>query len=140
MKRHDYGCPIKRCRRTLRDHLAPIDAASPTCPTHKVPMEIHWAGLSNRTGRQTFEPMTVEGHDGKPVTLDSMRAIRKFEKSSLEHGHQPQILRNFTQDRSNKDVNTFGKPVFPKIKTHSKRGVPFVTPGPRIPIDPSEFE
>lgn len=139
---HDFCCTDPACPARERDWFfsASMGIEKPSCPLHG-PMEVDHtpSPLRNRTGRQTFDPVEVYGPDGKQRVLTSLKEIRDFERETAATG-SAHIFRNFSQDKSNRDVSTLGRPKFVRPQTHSKRGVPYVTPGPKMTFDSRDFE
>jgi hypothetical protein len=53
-----------------------------------------------------FHAFTFQKDDGTAVRVDSLKALRDVERDSLS-GPRPTIFREFSQDKSNRDVNVF---------------------------------
>jgi len=139
---HDYVCP--QCGHQEKNYFfsSTQGIPLPTCPEHGVVLEVDYSTppLKNLTGRQTFDPLVVTDWENNERTINSVQEARKFEKDSAAAGH-PHVFRNFSQDRSNKDVGVFGRGDHMKpIRTVSKRGIPFITRGPNITVNAEDME
>jgi hypothetical protein len=131
MPLHDYQC--EACGAKIIDRLEPrLDTAPPDCPASGV-LEGHvmvrlW---TRRHGTRGFMKFTHETADGRTIELDSLSAVRKHEKQTVDLAAaglgQPEIFRQFSQDQSNRDANVFGRPDVRKPKKTTRRGIPLVT-------------
>lgn len=78
-------------------------------PTCKGNPDDHGANLKH-------SPFPSFNHEGKRIS--DLQQLRKVERESMERyrgGEKvaPVVWRDFSQDRSNRDVNTFGRPAYP---------------------------
>jgi len=154
MPLHDYAC--EACGTRIVDRLEPrLDTPPPECPiaarTMAGEMTFHFAGQdltvtmdpaelakhkmvrlwTRRHGTRGFKKFLHEDQSGKPIEIDSLAAVRRYEKQTGDRAAaglgQPEVFRQFSQDQSNRDVNVFGKPNFRKPRTTTRRGIPLVS-------------
>lgn len=137
MPLHDYQC--KACGAKIVDRFEQrIATPPPKCPTLATTQEIFvpethlmeriW---TRRHGTRGFRKFLHEDQSGKSIELDSMAAVRKYEKRTgdLAAGGigQPEVFRQFSQDNSNMDANVFGSPNTRKPRTTTRRGIPLIS-------------
>lgn len=144
MALHDYVCPT--CGASAVDIYRPVtERASehpPDCPTCQTPMLwIPAVGAIDAYESVAFTT-SVRQPDGsyKDVRIHSLHDIRRIERET-EQAHrngegQPMRWRDYSQDRSNGDVHTFGaSPALTPSKT-TARGVPFtLRKGEQVAVD-----
>lgn len=118
MPLHDYHCD--RCQYTLVDVYRSIEQGGrkvPVCPRCHGAMEwIPQIGRMDAGSGSSFTAFDVEVRqpDGshKAVHIDSLRKLRQVERDTEQQARngEGQALRwrDYSQDPSNKDVNTFG--------------------------------
>lgn len=129
MPTHDYLCADETCLGYRRDHMSPLyrlaeprvqdgyvvtqDFARPRCPRCEGPMDI----VPPRVAVDALEPMqefdtTVEDGRGGYRTehIDSLAKLRKVERESEQRYRngegRPMAWRDYSQDRSNRDVHS----------------------------------
>lgn len=134
MALHDYQCPT--CGFILRDHNVPCaigaQAGAPYCPQHCVSTErnrpddpiqrMEWIpAIGRMDAYEPFQEFQTTDCYGRPVLVESMTQLRKIEEESQREyrdgpqddlGHpKAQLLnwRDYSNDRSNRDVNTIAK-------------------------------
>jgi hypothetical protein len=126
MALHDYWCPA--CGRVLPDVNVPIaigqTAGAPICPDgcrrgepQALPVKmspIPGIGRMDAGGVKgvAFKKFTTYNHRNELVEIDSTHSLRRLERESEQAARngegQPLRFRMWSQDRSNKEVNTFG--------------------------------
>lgn len=113
MPRHDYTCPA--CGRLFEDVVVPIAVGAikgaPECPDCGRICE--WIpAIGAMDAREPFQTFTCYDGRNQPVTIDSLHTLRRVERESEQLARngegQPIRFRRWSQDDSNKDVNTFG--------------------------------
>ena len=135
MPRHDYFCG--RCGAILTDQYRSVEqggtAHPPRCPncfemmTWKVPRPRMSLGTDGGTeDRHTFHKFTARDGRNQLVEIDSINKLRQVERESEQlarNGEGQRItFRAFSQDSSNRDVNTHGEPERPpELTAESKR-------------------
>lgn len=110
MALHDYHC--LDCEIILRDQYRSIQegaqARPPACPLCTIPMA--WIPQVGRF--DTFTPFEACDGQNKPVVIDSLRKLRQVERESekmARDGNGQHITwRLYSQDSSNRLVNTHG--------------------------------
>lgn len=125
----DFQCPT--CGAMQIDvYQALRSAEPPACPSGCTAlMEKCWSAGSSSA---PFVEVTVE-INGKPVVAKSMSDIRRIERDSTEAwlrgepGAQPIIFRNFSQDRSNRDVSPIDQHFGDRVK-RTRGGNPLERP------------
>lgn len=114
MALHDFYCPA--CGRLFTDINVPAaigaTRGAPVCPEDQRTTE--WIPKIGRM--DAYEPFQeFQTYDGQnqPVLVDSLRKLRQIERESEQQARneegQPMVWRQYSQDRSNKDVPTLGK-------------------------------
>ena len=125
MALHDYACPC--CHHIERDVNVSIEigaqAGAPYCPQHTDPPTVmEWIPKVGRMDAyEPFQEFVTQDCYGRQVTVESMRKLRQLEEESQrEYANGPrdavgnpvaqmQIWRDYSQDKSNRDVHTFAK-------------------------------
>lgn len=138
MPLNDFQC--RACGQMQIDVYQPLrDALPPECPDGPAPehvMERLWSAGSESA---PFKEISVE-INGKTVVAKSMRDIRQIERETTDAwlkgapGVAPMIFRNFSMDRSNRDVSPIEQHFGHLIK-HQRDG----TPGSGNPNDRREL-
>jgi hypothetical protein len=101
---HDYIC--EPCDVFLPDQYHPLLSAILCCPDCGVPCDKSW----HRDSRPLFHAFTVDYGSG-PTEITSLSQIRSIERESersvrRDPKGQPYVFRAYSQDHSNRDVNT----------------------------------
>jgi len=87
-------------------------------------MERLWSLSSSGAYKMEEFDMHVPGQG--TVHFSSMEQLRKVEKHCETNGPRPFIIRQYSQDISNRNDNVFGDRPNPKFATRSSRtGIPF---------------
>jgi hypothetical protein len=117
MARHDFWCSA--CGQLLADVNVPIAiGATAGAPEHcgKKTVPIPGIGRMDVGGVKgaSFQKFEVYNHRNELVTVDSVHKLRQVERESEQAARngegQPLRFRMWSQDRTNRDVNTFGEP------------------------------
>lgn len=125
---HDYVCPA--CGHVLEDVNIPIaigaQAGAPECPEDGRRME--WIPQIGRMDAyEPFVEFDVKDGRGQTIHVDSLRKLRQVERDSeamARNGEgQPMVWRQYSQDRTNRDVNTFGENPFEAPDPKAKRKI-----------------
>lgn len=134
MPRHDFRCPA--CGSILRDQYRSIEqggaAHPPRCPscmemmTWIVPRPRMSLGTDGEgENAHTFHKFTTRDGRNQLVEIDSLAKLRQVERESeqlAKDGEGQHItFRAFSQDRSNRDVNTHGEPPSGELTAEAKR-------------------
>ena len=133
MPLHDYTCPS--CAYTLTDVYRPVteraSASPPRCPRDGQAMLWVPAVGAVDAYESTAFTTSVRQPDGsyKDVPVASLRDIRRIERET-EQAHrngegQPMRWRDYSNDRSNADVHTFGPTPAQTPSKTTARGLPF---------------
>ena len=113
MARHDFVCPS--CSMAYTDIDIPIaigaQAGAPTCMDCGVATT--WIPKIGRMDAlEPFQEFTTYDGQNRPVLVESLHKLRQIERESEQHSRngegQPLVWRTYSQDRSNRDVNTLG--------------------------------
>ena len=114
MPLHDYRCPA--CARIARDvyRAVTVGAAGdpPTCILcDRLMVWIPQVGAID--AKEPFQQFQVYDGRNRPVTIDSLRQLRRVEAESermARNGEgQPMVWRHYSQDASNADVHTLAR-------------------------------
>lgn len=126
MANHDFWCPA--CGQVVHDVNVPIAIGGPhaivLCPNgcrrgdpQALPVRMQWIPAIGRMDAgavkgASFQKFDTYNHRNEKVTIDSVHKLRQVERESEQAARngegQPIRFRMWHQDRSNKDVNTFG--------------------------------
>ena len=120
---HDWEC--ESCDYQVIDRYQPRqDNNPPICTDCRTPMVRLWSLSSG--GRFKFEEFDMHVPGQGTVHFSSMHQLRQVEKHCETNGPRPFVVRQYSQDISNRNDNVFGERPNPKFLTHSKRtGIPF---------------
>lgn len=131
MPRHDYICP--HCHTLLLDQYRSIlegaQRRRPDCPSCGYGVLMDWipaASFDLRSdGSEGFAKFTIYDGQNRRVEIDSLHKLRQVERESEQQYRngegQPLRFRMWNQDRSNRDVNSFGPDPSEKPSTEGKR-------------------
>lgn len=117
---HDYACP--RCGHVARDHMVEISvgavAGAPECPVcltldgHVVMDWIPQVGRMDAASGPSFTAFDCFDGQNRKVHVGSLKQLRDLERQSEQQARngegQPLVFRKWSQNDSNKDVNTMG--------------------------------
>jgi hypothetical protein len=110
MALHDYRC--LSCDVITRDHDVPMAIGArrgaPDCPVCLSPMD--WIPQIGRIDAlEPFQEFQIDV-DGQSVKVESLRQLRRIERDQEHKARNgegsPLIWRDYSQDRSNRDVHT----------------------------------
>lgn len=114
MALHDYRCTL--CGAVFPDVYRPISIGAQADPPHCPACRVPTAWIPAIGAIDALEPnqefVTYDGQD-RPVLVESFAQMRKLERDSEQQYRngegQPLRFRALHQNRSNKDVNSFGE-------------------------------
>ena len=113
MSYHDFVCPS--CGMAFTDIDIPIaigaKAGAPSCADCQI--QTDWIPKVGRMDAlEPFQTFTAYDGQNNPVVIDSLHKLRTIERASEQQARngegQPIVWRAYSQDRSNRDVNTLG--------------------------------
>ena len=113
MSLHDFVCPS--CGMAYTDVDIPIavgaQAGAPYCGDCQIRTD--WIPKVGRMDAlEPFQTFTAFDGQNNPVVIDSLHTLRKVERASEQQARngegQPLVWRAYSQDRSNREVNTLG--------------------------------
>lgn len=113
MALHDFVCPA--CGTAFPDVNVPIEigaqAGAPPCGDCHV--QTQWIPKIGRMDAlEPFQEFSTFDGQNRPVVIDSLHKLRQVERESEQMARngdgQPMVWRQYSQDRSNRDVNTLG--------------------------------
>jgi len=103
---HTWVCP--NCGCIIPDQYHPASRALLGCPNCSLVMERSWA----RDSRPLFRPFTANDGTGDR-TFSSIESVRRYERETERRadGREGQriVFREYSQDHTNRDVNTLEK-------------------------------
>ena len=119
---HDWECP--NCGRQDLDVYQSRLETTMVCKPCGVEMERLWTLSAG--GRFKFEEFDMHVPGQGTVHFSSMHQLRAVEKHCETHGPRPFVVRQYSQDISNRNDNVFGERHNPTFSPRSSRtGIPF---------------
>jgi hypothetical protein len=131
---HDYFCPS--CKLYLRNQYRSVQeggkARLPTCTTCGLPMlwvvpllRMSLATDGESRSKEKFQKFMARDGRNNLVEIDSIQKLRQVERESEQLARDGEgqhiTFRAFSQDGSNRDVNTHGEPEKPQLSAEAKR-------------------
>lgn len=149
MAYHDFVCPA--CGAPFTDVNVPIEtgaqAGAPTCGDCQV-QTVWIPKIGRMDALEPFQEFSTFDGQNRPVLIDSLHKLRQVERESEQQARngegQPLVWRQYSQDRSNRDVHTLGsyggEAPSPEAKRKFGQTLRKVAGEPEVPLGPGVTE